>query len=374
MRSVILPRYYTNMLNRLVQTVRRGSTSLQTLLTSENIAKAIQDTSIAALHTQAKPLTCSTQQRTVQKLLLPGHRSVLPCSLSTAAAAAAATPSPSSAPEQSSSLADLLDEDEDFMPLSRDSRAANLRNIKQDGSTRRFYKTVTITPEGKDGQYALRLGGVIAETPGEKPLILPNKAFARAVQLEFENQIEYIYPHTMPLTNIALTAIDRVPRERHFMEENIIGIFHYDATCYRESEEDTPALCKLQVKYWDPLLRWLHTNYNIEMKVSTALEATEVPEEHVTIIRNIIQNMDDWTFAIFESTVLLGKSVVIALAFMQNRLNIDQAYKAIRLEENYNLQVCGRVDGMYGTKLQEDHAKLRLASSRVALHLLKMKI
>ncbi len=256
----------------------------------------------------------------------------------------------------------------------RDEKMAQLRHIKQDGSTHRFYNVVSITPEGDNGAYALRLGGIIAETPGGNQLVLPNKAYALAVQLEFENQTTYIYPHTMPLTNIALTVIDQVPTDRESMTDNIMGILQFDSVCYREDPEDNPGIARLQEKHWNPLLKWMEREFKATLNIVHGMEPAQHPRETVEIIGNMVRSLDDWTFALLESTTVLGKSVVLGLAFLRDRMTLDQAFKAIRLEESYQLQVSGRVDGIYGTSVAEEHARLRLASNRMALHLLGLKV
>jgi len=267
-------------------------------------------------------------------------------------------------------------EEEDALPPLETydpDASCSMKNIKQDGSTRRFYRHVSITPEA-DGKYALRLAGNIAITPHGFHLILPNKAYAMMVALEFQNQKTFIYPHTMPLTNLALTVIDRVPFERESMTQNCMGILKYDSTCYREDREDAPGLARLQEKHFDPLLKWMKTEFNAPLNHTYDLCAVEQPPQTFTTVEAIIRSMDDYTFAAFEDLTLVGKSVVISLAFIKHRLSIDQAFRAIRLEENFQVKGSGRVEGVYGTVIPEEYAKLKLAAARTGLNLLNYQL
>ena len=92
-------------------------------------------------------------------------------------------------------------EDERFERLSRDRIQRPL--------PKRFYKSVTVTE-----QLGIALDGRGVKTPLKAPLVLPNHALAEAVAAEWDEQIEVINPHAMPLTKLANTAIDRAVAER----------------------------------------------------------------------------------------------------------------------------------------------------------------
>ena len=70
---------------------------------------------------------------------------------------------------------------------------------------RRFYKTVSVTPE-----LGIALDGKPVKTPKKLPLVLPSAALAEAVAEEWRGQGEKLNPAHMWLTKLANTVIDRV--------------------------------------------------------------------------------------------------------------------------------------------------------------------
>ena len=77
---------------------------------------------------------------------------------------------------------------------------------------KRFYKLVTVA-EVDDG-HVVHLDGKPVRTPAKAPFILSNRALMEAVAEEWDAQVEDIRPHAMPVTQLASTAIDRIPAQR----------------------------------------------------------------------------------------------------------------------------------------------------------------
>src|SRR4026209_407525 len=92
-------------------------------------------------------------------------------------------------------------EDQRFERLSRDRIHRPL--------PKRFYKSVAVTE-----QFGIALDGQSVKPPLKAPLALRNRALAEAVAAEWAAQMEDVNPHSMPLTKLANTAIDRAVAER----------------------------------------------------------------------------------------------------------------------------------------------------------------
>jgi ATP synthase F1 complex assembly factor 2 len=250
---------------------------------------------------------------------------------------------------------------------------AHLRNVKMDGSTRRFYDEVSVTPEGS-GTFALRLGGHVVMTPDDRPLVLPSKHYALLAALEFENQTTFVYPHTMPLTYLAVSVLDRVPRDRALLTETVLNILQFDSTLYRDDCEDSMGLVRLQEKYWDPILDWLSEAHGIVFEPTYGMTATAQPAGSAAKFAALVTALDDWQLAAMEELTSIGKSAIVALAFLHREIDVDRAFRAMRLEETFQLNVSGRVEGVYGTQIPEEHTKLRLAALRTAMNLRDFKL
>ena len=105
-------------------------------------------------------------------------------------------------------------------------KSINIGRIKHDGSTRRFYDAVSVAyklPEPGAEQssgWVVTLADRPIETPAERPFVLPTQRLAQAVALEWEAQLSAIRYSTMPITNLAIVAIDRVrPDPAEFIDK-----------------------------------------------------------------------------------------------------------------------------------------------------------
>ena len=73
---------------------------------------------------------------------------------------------------------------------------------------KRFWKTVDLQPEEQG--FGLYLDGRKAKTPLKRDLYFPSRATAEAAKAEWEAIKDVIRPDAMPVTRLAMTAIDAV--------------------------------------------------------------------------------------------------------------------------------------------------------------------
>ena len=95
---------------------------------------------------------------------------------------------------------------------------------------KRFYKLVTVA-EVDDG-HVVHLDGKPVRTPAKAHFVMRNRALMEAVAEELDAQVEDIRPHAMPVTQLASTAIDRIPAQR---EEIVRAVAASEAECSIES-------------------------------------------------------------------------------------------------------------------------------------------
>ncbi len=131
-------------------------------------------------------------------------------------------------------------------PKPTDDRKARL--------IKRFYTDVTI--EAVDhALYAVLLDGRSVKTPGKSDLRLKTLGLAEAVATEWRAQEDKIDPNTMPLSQIACTAIDRIAENREEIQGLIAKYAETDLLCYRAAAPSD--LVEMQSVHWQPLLDWL---------------------------------------------------------------------------------------------------------------------
>lgn len=205
------------------------------------------------------------------------------------------------------------------------------------GAAARFYKTVSVAA-AEDG-HTVTLDGRPVKTPGGSILNVPTKALANAVAGEWRAQESKIRPHTMPLTQLLVTAIDRVARERQAVIKQVVGYAGTDLVCYRA--EFPPDLVEHQQKGWQPLLAWLEDSYEARLEVTSGIVPVVQSRTAVDTLNSIVEAMDDFELTALASITAACGSLVIALALVAGHINAETAYELSQLDESYQIERWG---------------------------------
>jgi chaperone required for assembly of F1-ATPase len=202
---------------------------------------------------------------------------------------------------------------------------------------RRFYKSVTVE-QGETGWYVL-LDGKKLRSPAKQDFALPTRRLAEAVAREWDAQVEKVAPQTMPLMQLAATAIDRVAKDRARVIAEIAGYAGSDLICYRA---EAPAdLAQRQDEVWQPLIAWAGERYDVAFNVTSGIVAVAQPEHTLAALRRVLEAADDLALTALAAMTGSAGSLVIALALAESRLTPDQAADAALLDELYQAQKWG---------------------------------
>jgi chaperone required for assembly of F1-ATPase len=196
---------------------------------------------------------------------------------------------------------------------------------------RRFYKSTTTIQA--DGGFAVSLDGRIPKTPARASLILPNLAVAQLVAAEWEAQGEAVIPASMPLTRLVNVAIDRAQETRAAMIDEVVKYAGTDLVCYRAPSPK--SLVTAQASAWDPLMAWAQATHNVELL--TTFDAMAVPQPNASLeaLRKAIEPYDNWHLTALAFANGLAGSAIVALALVGRFIDGETAFKAIRVEENW---------------------------------------
>jgi chaperone required for assembly of F1-ATPase len=202
---------------------------------------------------------------------------------------------------------------------------------------RRFYRNVTLaaSPQG----YTIELDGKPLRSPAKHALLLPNRALAEAIAAEWTAQGEKIQPSSMPLMQLAATAIDRVAPDRARIVAEIAGYAGTDLVCYRASEP--PALVARQAQGWDPLIDWLRRRYDVTLNVTSGIVAIPQPPSTLQALTRVVEGYDDFALAALANLVSVSGSLVIALALADGEIVPDEAAHASQLDELFQAERWG---------------------------------
>ncbi len=227
---------------------------------------------------------------------------------------------------------------------------------------KRFYGAVRVAPLG-DG-FTVTLDGRAVRTPAGRELTLPTEPLARAVAGEWEAQDAEVRPHTMPMTQLANAAIDRVEPHRQVIIEQTVAYARTDLLCYRA--DSPPELTDRQAASWPPLLDWAAETYRARLRVTRGVTPVDQPEAALDALRAAVEALDDMKLTALASVTGASGSLIVALALATGRIGADEAYEVSQIDESYQLEKWGE-DADAQARRRRLHADIRAAAAFLAL-------
>jgi chaperone required for assembly of F1-ATPase len=202
---------------------------------------------------------------------------------------------------------------------------------------RRFYKDVSVA--GKNAPFSVILDARPLRTPLKRPLDLPTEALAQAVANEWERQAEKIEPHTMPLTRLANTALDRVVPELDRIIGEIVDFAGSDLVCYRA--EKPQGLIERQARAWQPVLDWARSAFGAEFQPTEGVVHVEQPEASLHATQDFLAHKSPWALtAIHNATTLTGSALIAAMA-CDKAIPASEAWAAAHVDEDWQIEHWG---------------------------------
>lgn len=195
---------------------------------------------------------------------------------------------------------------------------------------KKFYQTVDLGPLS-NGSYTLLLNGKPVQTPARHQLEIRAMPLAEAVADEWRSQGDIILPDTMPLSQMAMTLIDRVLPQRPVLMNEALGYLDTDLVCYRADEPEVYKAA--QELHWNPFVDWVAETFHESLQVTTGLSPlTQSPALHQKILNFVTAMTDEEFMAMYLATLGAG-SLVMALAFVAGDFSPSQILEASFVEE-----------------------------------------
>jgi len=199
---------------------------------------------------------------------------------------------------------------------------------------RRFYKSAGVG-EGN----LVMLDSRPVKTPGRAPLVPPSARLAEAIADEWNAQGETIDPRAMPLTGLANAAIDRVAPAKEAFARGLAVYGESDLLCYR-AEGPAPLVAR-QAERWDPLLGWARSQYDVEFEVASGVMHKRQPRATVERLRQAVLTRDAFWLAGLSHLVTVSGSLLIALALAEGATDLETAWAAATLDEQWQAETWG---------------------------------
>lgn len=202
---------------------------------------------------------------------------------------------------------------------------------------RRRFKTVGVARRA-DG-FAILLDGRDAETRAGATLCAPSQALADAIAAEWSNCSDRIDPVAMPLTRLALTAIDRGESNRSLWANEILSFAGSDLLCYWA--EAPAGLVERQAAIWSPFLTWAERMLGASFAVTAGVIAIEQPQSMLDAVATRLAARDAWRLLGLRRATELTGSAILALALEASAFGPDEVFGAGRLDERFQAERWG---------------------------------
>jgi chaperone required for assembly of F1-ATPase len=220
---------------------------------------------------------------------------------------------------------------------------------------KRVYKTVAVVEAAEGGQagWEVRLDGKPLRTPARVPMVLRSRPLVEAIAAEWDAQAEEVKPQTMPMTQLASTALDRVIPQRAAIVDGVAKYAETDLLCYR-AEAHQAALQERQHRVWQPILDWAALRYDAQLAVQAGVMPRPQPAGACNALKVAVEALDDMRLTGLQAAVGACGSLVLGLALLENRITAEEAFEASQLDETFQIEQWG----------EDKEAKDRRASIR----------
>jgi chaperone required for assembly of F1-ATPase len=199
---------------------------------------------------------------------------------------------------------------------------------------KRFYSAVTVG-EGAGGAYQILLDGRPVRTPKKLLLEVPTKALAEAIAEEWSAQTERIDPASMPLSKLAITAIDGVSGSMREVAHDIVRFAGSDLLCYRAEAPD--ALAGLQARTWDPILKWIEAETGARFLLAEGVMPVAQNRYALERVGDLVAPFDAMQLTALHVMTTLTGSAFLAVAVAMGKLSAEEAWAAAHVDEDWQI-------------------------------------
>ncbi|WP_417463320.1 ATP12 family chaperone protein [Kordiimonas sp.] len=218
---------------------------------------------------------------------------------------------------------------------------------------RKFYQSVGV--EAADTGHVVTLDGRMVKTPAKASLILPTRALADAVAMEWDAQEDKILPDTMPQTRLASTALDRVAPRHSDVVAEVAAFGGTDLLCYRADEPE--ELIQRQNRVWNPYLEWAKAELGAPLRITSGILPVAQENASLEHLKARVAGHDAFELtALHGLTNALG-SLVLTLAYMEGFSPLEAVWQASILDATHQEEQWG-LDDEVAEKRAFQHADL----------------
>ena len=221
---------------------------------------------------------------------------------------------------------------------------------KQDPGPKRIYMRAEASP--LDGGFTVRLDDRLVRTPGRAKLVVPTLALAQVLAGEWAEQGAHINPLTMPINQMAQSAIDLVSANLAGVQSELSTYAGTDLLCYRA--EAPVSLAERQHRAWQPWLDWAAEVFGARLVTTDGIIAIRQDQHALDRLKSAVKAFDHFRLAGLQRAVTLSGSLVLGLALARGALDGEQVCDLAEIDDKYQIERWGD-----DVKLAADRARRR---------------
>ena len=214
---------------------------------------------------------------------------------------------------------------------------------------KRFWREVTVEPEGDGWQVAL--DGRRVKTAQARAQIVPTHALAEALAEEWRAQPKDVDPAGFGLRDMADYAIDIVANDPADAIRRILAYAEGETLCYR-AEPDEPLAAR-QRATWEPLLKAAEAAHSVKFERTVGICHRPQPAATLATFRAHLATLDPFALAALQTLASLAASLVIGLAALDPAAEAETLFAASNLEEDWQAEQWGWVDDAEETRAKK---------------------
>lgn len=233
----------------------------------------------------------------------------------------------------------------------------------------KFFSEVSVAPSAVDPtKYEIVFDNHhTLKSPAKSPFLIPSQALAHGIAAEWAWQKNRVDPETMPLMQLAATAIDQ-PQSSEVISTSLCAFLPTDPVLCRDEHDTKSELIAVQNTVLQPFIDHVNVHLGTKLRPSTSIVGAAVSTRDKALVYEYLMGLDPWKLCALMELSSACKSVCMAIGGASGGFSVEEVIRAARVEEDYQIEQWGLVEGGHDIDLADGQVRIR--SPMVFLELL----
>lgn len=234
-----------------------------------------------------------------------------------------------------------------------------------------IYSQVHVADAGNNNYEVLLDGRKLRIPRTSEVLKIPSRDIAEIVSLEWagqkERDLSKIKKHTLYMTQLCYINQDNEKTKEDIITE-LMKYMSTDSVMFRspftqdESLDGSPGikLKNMQDAQWGPIQEWFEGRFDCKLKIAQGFSLPQIPDKARQSVQFYLNCFDMGPLLALEQMCLALKSIMLSIMVIERKIQVDEALRLSRLENEYQKEIWGRVE--YHHDVEEADLLAKIAS------------